>query len=89
MMLRHAAIRSRAPMVAMTLFGRSFGTKMTAAPMTYITGEEMSHYAAELVKTRWIEPHIDTTAWEYFDLSCNSRDDTNDQVLHDAVASGS
>ena len=81
---------ARSPM-AMTVAGRNFSskTKMVAAPMTYITGEEMSHYAAELVKTRWIEPHIDTTAWEYFDLSCNSRDDTNDQVLHDAVASGS
>lgn len=26
--------------------------------------------------------------WEYFDLSCSSRDATNDQVLKDAVASG-
>eukprot|EP00965_Chrysotila_dentata_P229125 6196998-Pleurochrysis_carterae.AAC.3 len=37
---------------------------------------------------RWIEPHFDTSAWEFFDLSCKSRDDTEDKVLYDAVAAG-
>lgn len=31
---------------------------------------------------------MDTTAWEYYDLSCKSRDDTNDQVLADGCAAG-
>ena len=37
---------------------------------------------------KWIEPHVDTSTWEYYDLSCVSRDNTEDQVLHDAVAAG-
>lgn len=32
---------------------------------------------------------MDTSSWEFFDLSCKARDDTEDQVLHDAVAAGS
>lgn len=42
----------------------------------------------KLIRERWVEPFIDTGAWEHFDLSCKSRDDTKDKVLHDAVASG-
>jgi isocitrate dehydrogenase len=30
----------------------------------------------------------DTSKWEIYDLSCRSRDDTNDQVLKDAVNAG-
>lgn len=56
--------------------------------MVYISGEEMTHYASVLMVKKWIEPHIDTSKWEYFDLSCKKRDETNDQVLHDAVAAG-
>ena len=37
---------------------------------------------------KWIEPHVDISAWEHYDLSCKSRDDTEDKVLHDAVAAG-
>ena len=37
---------------------------------------------------KWVEPHIDTSKWEHYDLSCKSRDDTEDKVLHDAVAAG-
>jgi isocitrate dehydrogenase len=36
----------------------------------------------------FLQPYVDTSAWEYFDLSCKSRDDTEDKVLHDAVAAG-
>jgi hypothetical protein len=32
---------------------------------------------------------VDTKSWEFYDLSCKSRDDTEDQVLKDAVAAGS
>ena len=37
---------------------------------------------------RWVSPYVDTSSWERFDLSCRSRDDTEDKVLHDAVAAG-
>jgi isocitrate dehydrogenase len=37
---------------------------------------------------KWINPYIDTSKWEYFDLSCVARDNTEDKCLHDAVASG-
>eukprot|EP00670_Eutreptiella_braarudii_P007241 CAMPEP_0174291030 /NCGR_PEP_ID=MMETSP0809-20121228/30848_1 /TAXON_ID=73025 ORGANISM="Eutreptiella gymnastica-like, Strain CCMP1594" /NCGR_SAMPLE_ID=MMETSP0809 /ASSEMBLY_ACC=CAM_ASM_000658 /LENGTH=454 /DNA_ID=CAMNT_0015390133 /DNA_START=188 /DNA_END=1552 /DNA_ORIENTATION=+ len=36
----------------------------------------------------WVEPHIDTSRWEFYDLSCKVRDDTEDQVLRDAVEAG-
>merc|ERR1719343_1458407 len=42
----------------------------------------------KLIREKWVEPFIDAGAWERFDLSCKSRDDTQDKVLHDAVASG-
>jgi len=41
-----------------------------------------------LICDKWVKPFIDTSKWEYFDLSCKSRDATKDKVLHDAVASG-
>jgi len=56
--------------------------------MVYISGEEMTHYTTQLLLEKWIAPHFDTSAWETFDLSCRSRDDTDDQVLSDAVAAG-
>jgi isocitrate dehydrogenase len=57
--------------------------------MVYISGEEMTNYACNLIVKQWIEPHFDTTAWELYDLSCKARDATDDKVLHDAVAAGS
>ena len=56
--------------------------------MVYISGEEMTHYASNLIVEKWIEPYFDTSAWEKYDLSCKSRDETDDQVLHDAVEAG-
>jgi isocitrate dehydrogenase len=56
--------------------------------MVYISGEEMTHYATQLLMQQWIEPHFDTSSWEKYDLSCKSRDDTDDQVLADAVEAG-
>ena len=50
--------------------------------------EEMTEYVGRLVMERWISPHVDTGAWRFFDLSCVSRDATEDQVLRDAVAAG-
>ena len=36
----------------------------------------------------WIEPNVDISKWEYFDLSCAKRDSTNDQVMFDAIKAG-
>ena len=33
-------------------------------------------------------PNVEISQWEFYDLSCKARDDTEDQVLHDAVAAG-
>jgi isocitrate dehydrogenase len=62
--------------------------KISCPPLTYIRGEEMTAYCMELIMAKWIEPNVDTGRWEFFDLSCKSRDATEDRVLHDAVASG-
>ena len=44
--------------------------KIKSLPMVYIKGEEMTRYAAQLMLENWLEPHVDTSAWEFFDLSC-------------------
>jgi len=62
--------------------------KVDAPPMVYISGEEMTHYATELLIDQWIKPYFDISAWETYDLSCKNRDATDDQVLHDAVEAG-
>ncbi|CAD7931570.1 unnamed protein product [Amoebophrya sp. A25] len=62
--------------------------KMVAPAMVYISGEEMTHYACNLMMDKWIRPNIDTKNWEYYDLSCKSRDATEDKVLTDAVEAG-
>jgi len=72
--------------VGMRLF--SSKRKIVAPPMVFIKGEEMTRYTMDLVMKKWVEPHVDTSAWEYYDLSCVSRDDTEDKCLRDAVAAG-
>lgn len=64
------------------------GQKILAPPMVYISGEEMTNYACNLIVKQWIEPYFDTSSWELYDLSCKARDASNDQVLHDAVEAG-
>ena len=66
----------------------TLGENIPAPPMVYISGEEMTHYASNLIVDEWIKPYFDTSAWETYDLSCKSRDETDDKVLHDAVAAG-
>nr|6LKZ_C Chain C, isocitrate dehydrogenase [Phaeodactylum tricornutum]6LKZ_D Chain D, isocitrate dehydrogenase [Phaeodactylum tricornutum] len=66
----------------------SVENKVVAPPMVYIAGEEMTRYACDLVVKSWLEPYFDLSQWEYFDLSCVNRDNTNDQVLRDAVTAG-
>ena len=69
---------------------RTFATKekIVAPPMVYIKGEEMTRYCMQLILDKWIEPNIDTSKWDFYDLSCKVRDETNDQELYDAVAAG-
>ena len=62
--------------------------KIKAAPMVYVSGEEMTRYTMELILDRWVRPHVDTSAWEFFDLRAKNRDDTQDQVLRDVIDAG-
>ena len=66
----------------------SLPQKVVAPPMVYISGEEMTKYASDLIVEKWINPYFETNKWETFDLSCASRDQTDDQVLKDAVEAG-
>lgn len=66
----------------------SADSKAVAPPMVYIAGEEMTNYCMNLIMDKWVNPKWDTSQWEHFDLSCVSRDNTEDKVLHDAVAAG-
>jgi isocitrate dehydrogenase len=66
----------------------SLDHKVLAPPLVYISGEEMTHYATTLFRQQWFEPYFDLRQWQYFDLSCAHRDQTNDQVLQDAVLAG-
>jgi len=78
-------------MLRLSLRGARFSStwsRFTAPQMVYIAGEEMSRYTMELIMKKWVEPSIDTSKWEFYDLSCKARDQTKDQVLKDAVAAG-
>lgn len=66
----------------------SAGGKIQAAPMVYVAGEEMTRYTMDRILERWIKPHVDTSAWEFFDLRAKNRDDTEDQVLRDVISAG-
>lgn len=54
-----------------------------APPMVYISGEEMTNYTMKLILDQWIRPHLDISDWQFYDLSCISRDATNDKVGSD------
>lgn len=41
--------------------------------MVYISGEEMTKHTMDLILEEWIRPHVDNSAWEFYDLSCVSR----------------
>lgn len=44
-------------------------------------GHKSSSTGGRFSKEQWVEPFIDTSKWEYFDLSCKSRDETNDKAM--------
>jgi isocitrate dehydrogenase len=56
--------------------------------MVYISGEEYTRHAAQLYYDQWIQPFVDTSKWEFYDLSVAARDKTDDQVLKDAISAG-
>ncbi len=45
-------------------------------------------YASDLYLNEWIRPNVDVGKWEFYDLSCKARDNTDDKVLKDAIAAG-
>eukprot|EP00924_Labyrinthula_sp_SR-Ha-C_P010584 augustus_masked-scaffold_61-processed-gene-0.1-mRNA-1 protein AED:0.01 eAED:0.01 QI:0/-1/0/1/-1/1/1/0/505 len=63
-------------------------SKIQSPPLVYVSGEEMTRYAMQLILDKWIHPNIDTSKWEFYDLSAKNRDDTKDQVLHDVISAG-
>ena len=67
---------------------RNLSDKIKAAPMVYITGEEFTRYASELYLNEWVRPYVDISSWEFYDMSCKSRDQTSDQVLRDSIEAG-
>lgn len=91
-MLRSLFCRSSLTVKYHNLVARSFSTasgdKLVAPPMVFIKGEEMTRYCMQLILDEWIHPRFDTSSWDFYDLSCVSRDNTEDKVLHDAVAAG-
>ena len=52
---------------------RGLATKIAAPAMVYISGEEMTKHTMDLILEEWIRPHVDISAWEFYDLSCVSR----------------
>lgn len=64
------------------------GEKLKAPAMVYISGEEMTREVMKMVLDRWIAPWLDTSGWQFFDLSCAARDKSDDKVLADAIAAG-
>lgn len=77
-----------APVRSLHQGGSGADGKLVAPPMVFIQGEEMTRYCMQLVMDKWISPRVDTSQWEFYDLSCRARDDTEDQVLKDAVTAG-
>ncbi|MFW0778030.1 MAG: isocitrate/isopropylmalate family dehydrogenase [Rickettsiales bacterium] len=64
------------------------GNKLPAPAMAYISGEEMTREVMKMILDKWVSPYLDTSKWEFYDLSCISRDKTDDQILRDAIDAG-
>ena len=56
--------------------------------MIYISGEEFTRYASEHYLNEWIKPFVDISSWQFYDMSCANRDQTNDLVLKEAINAG-
>ena len=53
-------------------------------PVAELDGDEMTRIIWQLIKDKLIFPHLDLNI-QYFDLSVENRDATDDQVTHDAA----
>lgn len=62
--------------------------KIKAPKMVYISGEEMTRVFMRDAVDYWVKPWMDISSWEFFDLSCISRDRSDDQVLRSAIDAG-
>ena len=40
----------------------------------------VSKEGLDAAQEKWVDPFVDTSKWEYFDLSCKSRDQTDDKA---------
>ena len=87
-MLSAPSLRRRFIAVGRLGIRSASGSKISAPPLTYIAGEEMSRWAGELYLNEWVRPYVDVKKWEFYDLSCAARDKSDDQVLRDCIASG-
>jgi isocitrate dehydrogenase len=86
--LRQRAFATTAPKDQTPKAWSSDGRKLRGSPQVYISGEEMTRYGMELILDRWIRPNVDTSKWEFFDLSVKNRDKTDDLVLKQAIDAG-
>jgi isocitrate dehydrogenase len=87
-MMQTSMLRKATAISSLAARRMSTAAKIPCPPMVYIKGEEMTSYCMELIMAKWVEPNIDTSKWEFYDLSCKARDDSEDKVLHDAVEAG-
>jgi len=87
-MMQSSMLRKATAISSLAARRMSTAAKIPCPPMVYIKGEEMTSYCMELIMAKWVEPNIDTSKWEFYDLSCKARDDSEDKVLHDAVEAG-
>ena len=55
-----------------------------ANPVVELDGDEMTRVIWDLIKKKLILPYLDVTL-EYYDLSVEKRDETNDQITVDAA----
>jgi len=70
---------------ATVLEGEEFMTKIKVAnPVVDLDGDEMTRIIWQLIKDKLILPYLDLDI-EYYDLSVENRDATNDQVTVDAA----
>jgi len=62
--------------------------RITCPEIVYLKGEEMTRYTMDLFLQKCILPHINIDKWHFYDLSCKNRDNTNDDVLINAINKG-
>ena len=63
---------------------QGFAKIKVATPLVEIDGDEMTKIIWKMIKEKFIFPYLDITL-EYYDLSIEYRDKTNDKVTMDAA----